>query len=280
MEKKSKNRIWELDALRGLCILLMLFDHFMFNLSHMVPYVWYDKLATSTLLEGAVSFARDYWALPLRNDFVWQFVVGLFFFISGVCTEFSRSNAMRAVKLTLVALLITVVTGTLDHVFESTSYLITAGVIHTFATCALVHAIITVACTTSSVKVCNLQIKIKHICFFAVAVTGVILAVIAPNVAPSKSYFAFLFGFPATGFRSADYIPVLPWISVFMAGAMLSTLLYREKRSHLKRLDGKWNRPLCFVGRTSLWFYVFHQPVIYALTGLIGLILFGELRIF
>ena len=280
MEKRTKNRIWELDALRGLCILLMLFDHFMYNMSHSIPYVWADKLPDSEALFSLVQFAKSYWTLPLRVDIVQPLVVGIFFFISGICTEFSRSGVLRALKLVGVALLITVVTGTLDHLFETKSYLITAGVIHSFAFCALVHALLSLACSTFSVKVCNLEIKIKHIVYLVCAIICAILYLNADTFPVSENYLMYMMGFPARGFRSADSTFVMPWISVFLAGATLSPLLYPKKQSHLKKLDGAWNKPLCFVGKKSLWFYVLHQPVLYVLTGIVGLIFFGEFKLF
>lgn len=281
MERRSKSRIWELDFLRGICILLMLFDHTMFNFARMIPSIWRDKIAVGSLYSQIIEFARAYWALPLRNEFVWQLVVGIFFFISGICTAFSRSNVMRAIKLSAVAGLITVVTGAIDHFTGSSSYLVTAGVIHSFAVCSLIFTFISELASRSEVKICKVKLPLSSVILSIIAVIGVVLTVVAKSVEPSHSYFAFLFGFPSYGFRSADYIPVLPWLSVFLIGAVLSPVLYKKKESHLPALSGKfWNKPVSFIGRTSLWFYVFHQPIIYAILAVLGLVVYGELRIF
>ena len=37
---KGKNRIWELDFIRGICVLLMIWDHFMFNISEIFGEAW------------------------------------------------------------------------------------------------------------------------------------------------------------------------------------------------------------------------------------------------
>lgn len=281
MKKVSKNRIWELDALRGFSILVMLFDHATFDLAFLMPSIWVDKLAPGTLFYSLITFARSYWASDFRKYFVWPVFVTIFFLISGICTEFTKSSGKRALRLVGVALLITGATWLLDYVTQSNGFLISAGVIHTFAVCAVVHALTTAICGTSTVKLCKVSVPVKHFAYASIAVVGAVIALLAPSFAPSRSYLAFLFGLPATGFSSADYIPVLPWLCVFLLGALLSPLLYPRKQSHLPRLSKFGGlKPLCFVGKNSLWFYVAHQPVIYALITLLGLVCFGELRIF
>ena len=38
--KPRRNRIWELDFLRGVCVLLMIFDHFMFDVGDIFGSEW------------------------------------------------------------------------------------------------------------------------------------------------------------------------------------------------------------------------------------------------
>lgn len=82
----------------------------------------------------------------------------------------------------------------------------------------------------------------------------------APNVF-YQSKWLFPFGLPHSSFRSLDYFPLIPWSLLFIAGSYFGRLLKQNKmpeffyRPHL--------RPLAFVGRNTIWIYLFHQPVLY-----------------
>lgn len=68
---------------------------------------------------------------------------------------------------------------------------------------------------------------------------------------------AFL-GFPAAGFRSSDYFPLLPWLLLFWTGYFLYRLRPEDPHEELPKI------PLVtFMGRHSLLIYLLHQPVVY-----------------
>ena len=74
----------------------------------------------------------------------------------------------------------------------------------------------------------------------------------------------------APGFSSSDYFPLLPYLGWFLLGACLGRLLYSERRSLLPDFPaGAWPiRALRWCGVHSLWIYLLHQPVLYALVQL------------
>ena len=73
-------------------------------------------------------------------------------------------------------------------------------------------------------------------------------------------------GLPTFTLRSNDYVPLFPWFGVVLAGmaatklASSSGLLGRLGSFSATRLT----RPLVFIGRHSLAFYLIHQPVLIA----------------
>ena len=72
-------------------------------------------------------------------------------------------------------------------------------------------------------------------------------------------------------FYSADYFPLIPWIFMFFTGAFLGKPVSEGKlpdTAYKKR-----SRFLSIVGRNSLWVYLAHQPVIYGIMLVIGLII-------
>ena len=66
----------------------------------------------------------------------------------------------------------------------------------------------------------------------------------------------------------ADYMPLFPWLGVFLIGCVIGRLCYKDKKT-LFTAKGKVMtaiaRPVEFIGRHSLVIYLFHQPVIYGL---------------
>lgn len=63
--KKRKERFWELDFLRGLCVVLMVFDHFMFNMMDVLPVV--NEFFGTTLGRELSKYALVYWKGDFRN---------------------------------------------------------------------------------------------------------------------------------------------------------------------------------------------------------------------
>lgn len=66
--------------------------------------------------------------------------------------------------------------------------------------------------------------------------------------------------------RSNDYVPLFPWFGAVLAGIAVTKLAAAS--GTLARLGefspGRWKRPLVFIGRHSLAFYLIHQPVLIA----------------
>ena len=79
-----------------------------------------------------------------------------------------------------------------------------------------------------------------------------------PNI--DKVYCPFLFDPSLIGQPQADWMPLVPYIFFFFLGATLTTIIYKEKKPLFKRRE--FERPICYVGRHTLWIYLGHQAVI------------------
>ena len=82
-----------------------------------------------------------------------------------------------------------------------------------------------------------------------------------PDFLYANLFTAYL-GFPASGFYSADYFPLIPWIFLFTCGFFLNRAL--RTTGVMDRCVTGHCRPLEWLGRHSLIIYMLHQPVIYA----------------
>ena len=114
----QKSRVWELDALRGICILGMICVHLVFDLSRF----------------GGMSFTLPGWFV-----FVRQYGHVLFVLISGICATFSSSTLKRGVTVFGAGLLISYVTFYMDKVIGITGVGIWFGILHMLGLCMILY---------------------------------------------------------------------------------------------------------------------------------------------
>ena len=108
---KKRERVWEIDFLRGAAILGMVIDHFLFDLGALDTYfVNFHEIASPTLVSFS-SQMHAYFYGPIRQFF--HSLAFLFFLMSGISCSFSRSNFRHAGKILFCAGLFTIFTYSL-----------------------------------------------------------------------------------------------------------------------------------------------------------------------
>lgn len=226
----TTQRIWELDFLRGVSIVLVVGYHLLFDLGEFVGLKSF--LGFSTDLSSPAWVAAQ------------GFFAGLFVIMSGTSSTLTRSNVRRGLKLLALALAVTAVT----YVFDPAST-IWFGVLHLLAASILVYAAAFVrvgaaACAAWGAVVLGL---------------GAVMPAIKKGLAVGFDWLLPL-GLHSPGFSSFDYFPLVPWLGIFLLGAALGKSVYAPRRSLLP-----WNPPQTFfnaAGRHSLIIYIAHQPAI------------------
>ena len=236
-----KRRIWELDVLRGIFVMIMIVGHLTFDLVDLYG-IWHLKNP------GLYHFARD-WA-------------GLFFFvISGICATFSRRTVKRGVQVFLCGMLCSAVTAGIYFLgMSGRSIIIWFGALHGLGLCMILWP------------------AFRKLPVWALGLLGV--GIIAGGLyilehVRVQVTFLFPLGLTYPGFSSSDYFPLLPNFGYFLLGAVIGRLCYKEKKSLLPnvRTDFFVIRFLSFCGRNSLVIYLVHQPVLAAVTGVIAMAL-------
>jgi uncharacterized membrane protein len=236
----GRDRIWEVDFLRGVSIILMVGYHLLYDLGAMA--------GVGSFLGFSTDLASRAWTLAQ------YFFAGLFVVLSGISSTLSRGNIRRALKLLAVALLVTAATFVFDR-----SSTILFGILHCLAVCILIYGLVpekagALACAAAGAAVIGL---------------GVVLHVVLKGV-PIRTDWLLPFGIHSPALSSFDYFPLFPWLGIFLIGAALGKSLYAARRSLIPvRL------PATFVniaGRHSLLIYIVHQPVILAVLYILGLI--------
>lgn len=233
-----KKRIWELDALRGLCILAMVVVHLVFDLVYI------------------------YGALTLEGFGDWLFTALIqwggivFLLISGICVTLGSHPIRRGLTVFGCGLLCTLVTLLMAWLgFLDKSVIIYFGVLHCLGICMLLWPLL------------------QKLPLWALGILGVALAAAGFYVQDLRVDFPWLvpLGIMCRGFASSDYFPLLPNLGFFLLGAVLGLILYRKKQSLLPKVNEK--NPvilaLCLCGKWSLFIYLLHQPLLTAALELI-----------
>lgn len=268
----SSRRIWELDFVRGVCVLLMIFDHFIYDIGHIFAPAWIRANPDMEPLRYMRDMALDYWNSSFHETSQ-HIVVWIFCFVCGISCYFSRSNLKRGIMAGIFAMLITVVTEQLDMTIRF-------GILHMFAVAILLWWLIDTLCRHNKLRTATVSL-----------VLGV--AIIAINYGFSAAYengarftdsetWFFVADWLNAGVYSADYYPIFPSVGYVLIGSFFGYVLYNKRRSLLPRL-GKysWHAPFDFWGRIALWVYVFHQVVVAAVLAIVSVIFFtpGDLVI-
>lgn len=228
-----KLRIALLDAWRGLAILGMIVYHLLFDL----------------LLFGVLT-EQQMFSLPMQlfqQAICWSFIL-----LAGASSCFSRNNYRRGIITLAVGLLI-MLGG------EFVGQPIRFGILQCLGFCMLLYGL--------------LQKPLSRLhpawSILWMGLFGLFYWLTRHVVAPVG--WLYPFGFLAPDFYSADYFGLLPWFFLFLAGAGMGKKLRAAAQKQPTPAWARCRSPawLCWIGRHSLWIYLFHQPVLYGVTWLI-----------
>lgn len=234
-----RKRIWELDTLRGIFMILIMLFH-----------LWYDLVYLFGVAQLTTDFEQTLYGL--FND--WGGTP--FLLISGLCATIGSRPVKRGLQVLGGGMIITAVTvGMYLLNFTGKGIIIYFGVLHCIGVCMLLWPLF------------------KKLPTPALLVLGIVMAAVGLYLKEHvRVDFPWLipFGVVCRGFVSSDYFPLLPNLGYFLIGATAGRVFYRNKQSLLPRVNAE--NPIIrffgFIGKNSLIFYLLHQPV---LAGAVGL---------
>lgn len=232
-----KKRIWELDLLRGVLLVLMILVHLVYDLVYLYG-VWRLKYP------GFFEFIRDWAGMP-------------FLVLSGLCATLGKRPVKRGIQVFLGGLACSAVTwGMYQLGFAGKEIVIYFGVLHCLGVCMLLWPLF------------------RKLPVWLLAVLGVLL--VAAGLYTTRSVtlsFPWLLplGLPPSGFTTSDYFPLLPNFGYFLLGSALGRKWYARKQTRFPGVSERnlLRRSFCFLGRHSLLIYLLHQPVLAAILFLV-----------
>ena len=227
----SKARIWELDALRGVCILCVIVVHFLFDLSFF----------------GGINLT-----LPAWYVFIQEYGGAIFVVLSGCCATLGSRSVRRGLIVFAAGMLITAVTyGMYRLGIAEADVVVKFGVLHLLGVCMIVYPLFK-----------KLPPAALAALGLAIILTGyAIRGILVPQ------HWLFPLGLTYEGFTSSDYFPIFPQLGYFLIGAAFGKTAYREKKTLLPGTfqNSRPARLFCWCGRQSLFIYLLHQPIVYGL---------------
>ena len=242
-------RVAELDFLKGLAVLYMIFDHIMYDLGFV--------LRTSFESEGfvrACNWAMNFYLRNSTKAMTFVLCASIFLLVSGICASFSKNPLKDGIILTIISVGITVVSIIASKI-AGTNLTIWFGIFHLFAACHLLTPLLK-----------KIPENILPILAILLMVIGFYFKTIQVSFNP-----LVIFNFKGTNFFSADYYPILPHISYYILGLFIGKKIYTERKTLVGFTAWKGFFPLRFVGAYSLYVYVIHQVIIYVVIYLLTL---------
>lgn len=224
-----KDRIWELDAFRGLCILGVIIIHFIFDL---------------TELYGIL-----HWDAPPLFQFVQTWGGVLFLLLSGVCATLGRRSLRRGLTVFGCGMLCTAVTAGMYWLGIANQYIIIRfGVLHCLGLCMILWAVFR---------------KFPAWALGVLVAVAVVLGFLFQGIRVEATWL-FPLGLLHEDFVSSDYFPLFPHLGFFLLGSALGRILYRDKQTRFPQVNALSPvlRFLGFCGRQSLFIYLLHQPIL------------------
>lgn len=267
-KKKRKDRIWEVDFLRGFFFLGVILFHLAWDFASLPSFFtnWREMASTHPDLVDFSTWAYQTVYGPTMIYWVYFFSGG-FLFLTGVSCSLSRSNLLRSVKILLVAGLFTGFTYAASQIMK-TDVTIVFGILHAIGTSLLVYSVFEWA----SKKLFRRGISPWILLVIGMSMVGYGWYLIYGTDVPyytfdqltPERFFQVVLGLAAS---YSDHFGLFPHMGKVLVGIAVGKWLYggrRGNKSILPKLDGWWNRPFLFLGRHTFAVYILHQPVMLA----------------
>ena len=194
-------------------------------------------------------FGKDFGFLHIVDEpfvlFLRDFFAVCFIVLSGICTNYSRDPLRRGVIVFLFGLIVT-----LFSALVTPSMTVRFGILSLIGTSMIVVALMR-----------PFHAQVHSLFGAAVGLAAFFATVFVFPIEVGVKHLYFL------GFVSGDFYPMIPYYFAFLAGHFFGRWL--KEREYDKKLADIDIKPLSFIGRNSVYFYLLHQPIVYGVCWLL-----------
>lgn len=248
-ETITTKRIPEIDILRGFAFIMMVFDHFCFDMGWI-----FKSLYTNSFLLKVCSWCYNY-SLSDDKKIINTFLCwAIFMFVSGISSTLSKNNLKRGIRLLIIATIFSLGTYIATLYFKQSNpninYTVYFGILHCLAICMLLTPLLN---------------KLKN---YQLIILGVLIigSYFITNNIKVDHLFLLPFNIYPKNLSTIDYQPLVPRLGIYMLGMVIGRTVYKNKQSIFKK-DIKI-QPLNFFGKNTLWLYFVHQVVLFLVLAL------------
>ena len=225
----KKERIWEIDAIRGFLILCVIISHTLYYSSNILGL----------------------FRIPPIIRYVMQYGGALFVILSGLSSTLGSNGFRRGLFVFVGGMVLTV--GSFAGVllgWLSDDMIIRFGVLHLLGFAMMISPLLK-----------KLPSWLLFVFGLAVVMVGYWLEA---QPALVETHLLFPLGLRFPGFTSGDYFPMAPHLGWFCLGIVMGRVLYKEKKTRLPGVNAENPilRFLCWCGRNSLYIFILHLPLI------------------
>lgn len=245
----KRPRIWELDLLRGIIMIVVTFDHIC-RFSYYWGIIKFQTAFGKAIESVAVGYLNSYFC----NN-AYPYALWLLCFMSGISCQFSRSSASRLIKFWALAV-----------VFMG-GYLALHFIIPNLITGYVIFNIVAVLTLSATFWYVLDKLKIPdvyRIIFGAVTVVAGLTLFYYNRFHEGgifvENEFLALLIYNSNGYIVSpnNFEPLIPHLGFFVLGGVFGKHFYRDKTSRLKRkTPPKWLAPVMLLGKHSLSAYLF-----------------------
>lgn len=256
----KKERVFELDVLRGIAVIAMIIDHFTLMVYYSEGYNGWASYIFSNFneidskwLNTFINLCCDFQDGTFRLVCHYIFCT-LFLALCGISCSFSKSNFKRGFKVLIAGFIVTVATTIISLVSGEDLYII-FGILSTLAVSILMVAVVEKYFNNKWVY---LTIGIILILWgFLIHWWDVPRINSITEIGPFE-LVEIILGYKLFG---ADCFGLLPCAGVVFVGMFIGKTIYKDRKSIMPKLDGKWKLPFTFIGNNALLIYLLHQVV-------------------
>lgn len=240
---KGAKRILVLDEIRGFAIVCMIFHHMFYDIGFVLELDWGYRI-----FNFLCTFQPVFWAA--------------FILTSGICSRLSRNPVKRGIIVLAAGIAVSLVTAVIMPAMGITGAEIYFGILSCLGCSMIITGFLMPLINKGNEKIGLLLTAFLFFATYKISEKNLLFGLVQLPDALYQNNIFNPFGFYNGSFKSADYFPLIPWLFMFLFGAVFGKYAKEEKfsefayKSHSKLLQ--------FVGKNSLWFYLAHQPALYA----------------
>ncbi len=252
MSKQNKTaRLLLIDTIRGIALINMILYHFVWDIVFIlgvdVPfyrtnagYIWQQSICWTFIFISGFSFSLS--KKPLKNG-IKVFICGII--ISAATIIAMPQNRVLFGILTFIGSAI-IITCLLDKILIKVPPLI--GIIISFLSFIITKNVNRGNLGFESIQLIPLPQQLYN------------------------NYLTAFFGFQPSDFYSTDYFSILPWIFLFLTGYYFHKNIKKAGKLEIYFKNGII--PIAFIGKHTLIIYMVHQPILYAITMAIAVLIY------